>query len=72
MQTRQVASQFFKVIAGRRPQITIVLSIVHHLELTEESALDIGGNAWRSFVVNEEGAEPLVPKTYDHALNPSM
>ena len=42
--------------------VPIRLRVVDHLELAEEPAFDIGGNARRPYIFNEEGAQPVVPK----------
>jgi hypothetical protein len=68
----QVAPQLLEVIAGRRPQVSICLCVVDHLELAEEPAFDIRRNAGRPLIFYEEGSEPLVPKAYDHAAIQSL
>jgi hypothetical protein len=58
------------MIAWRRPQVLIGRRIVDNLELAEEPAFEIGRDVRRLPILDEEGAQPLVPKAHDHAAAP--
>lgn len=45
MPPREIASQFFKVVAGRCSKIGVQHRIVNKLQLSDEPRLDIGGNS---------------------------
>src|SRR5258708_2929278 len=66
----QIAAQLLEVIAGRRPQVLISRRVVNHLELAEEPAFEVGRNVPRPRVLDEEGPQPLVPKSHDHPAAP--
>src|SRR5262245_10043675 len=70
MEPDQIAAQLFKVIAGRHPKVQIGRRVVDHLELAEEPAFEIGRDVTRPHVLDEEGAQPLVPKAHDHPVAP--
>ena len=58
MQACQIATQLFEVVAGWNAQVLICRRIVDHLELPEETLLEIGRNISRTFVLDEEGTQP--------------
>ena len=55
------------MIAWRHPQILIGSRIIDHLELAKQPAFEIGREMPRLPILDEEGAQPLIPKAYDHA-----
>jgi hypothetical protein len=67
MKARQVSAELLEAIAWRHPQIMIGSRIVDHLKPAKEPAFEIGRYMPRLPILDEEGAQPLVPKAYDHA-----
>src|SRR5207244_3991351 len=67
MEARQVAAELLEVIAWRHPQILIGSRIIDHLELAKQPAFQIGRDVPPLPILNEEGAQPFLPKAYDHA-----
>jgi hypothetical protein len=66
MKAREVAAQLLEVVAGRSAHILVGGGIVDHLELSKQPAFEIRRNVPRAPVLDEEGAQPLVPKAFDH------
>ena len=63
----QITAQLLAMIARWYPQILIRRRVVDYLELAEGPAFEIGQNVPRSTILDEEGAEPLIPKAHYHA-----
>jgi hypothetical protein len=70
VEVRQIAPQLLEMIAWRRPQVMIGRRVVDHLDLAEEPTSEIGRDVPRLLILDEEGAQPLVPKAHDHAAAP--
>src|SRR5690606_10815912 len=72
METRQIAAQLLKVIAGRHAQVLIGHGVVNHLELAEQTGLKIRRDVARTNIIHKEGPKPVVPKAYDHRFTPVL
>jgi|SRR5689334_5031136 hypothetical protein len=72
MKSREIATQFLKMIAWRHPQILIGRGIVEHLKPAKQPAFQIGRDASRFDVFDEESPQPGVTKIYDHGQPASM
>ena len=70
MEPCQIAAQLLEVIAGRHAQVLIGRRIVDHLELAKQAAFEIGWDVPRADILDEEGAQPFVPKAHDHTAAP--
>src|SRR5712675_1732818 len=55
------------MVARRRSQIAVRCCIVDHLDLAEQAVFQIGRDFLRPDVVDEELAQPAVPKAQNHA-----
>src|SRR5580704_5120273 len=55
------------MIAGRRPQVLIGGRVIDDLELAEEPVFEVGRDVPRPRILDEERAQPLIPKAHDHA-----
>jgi len=52
------------MIARRHTQILVGRRIVDHLELPKEPVFEIGRDVSRSDILDEKGAQPLVPESF--------
>jgi len=68
MKTGEIAAQLLEMIAGRHAQILICRGIIDHLEFAEETAIEIWWNVPGMALFQEEGLQPVIPKTHDHRL----
>jgi hypothetical protein len=55
VKSTQITAQLLEVIAGWYPQVLISRDVVDHLELAEEAAFEVGWDAPRPRVRDEEG-----------------
>jgi hypothetical protein len=62
MPTLEIAAQLFKMVARWHPKILIRHGVIDHLELPEQSPINIGGNSPRRHVVDEEVVQPPIPE----------
>src|SRR5262245_50523342 len=70
MQSGQIASQLFEMVAGRHPQIPVGHGIVDHLALAEHPIFQIGWNISRSYVGDKEIPQRSIAKARDHSTTP--
>jgi hypothetical protein len=67
MEARQDTAEHLEVIARRYSQIPIGSRIVDHLKFAKQPTFEIGRDAPRLRVLDEEGAQPLFSEADDHA-----
>ena len=70
METFQFAVQFLEVVAGWHQQVLVRGCIVDHLHFTEQSVSQLGGNFLCPEVLDEEIAQPVVPKVHNRSAVP--
>jgi hypothetical protein len=62
----QIAAQLFEMIAGWHSQVLARRSIVDHLDFSKQSIFEIG-RAFPGFcILDEEVAQPAIPKANDY------
>jgi hypothetical protein len=66
----QIAAQLFEMIARWHPQVLIRRGIVDHLDFSKQAIFQIGRNFPGFCILDEEVAQPAIPKANDYLATP--